>query len=54
MYGLLAQQEGMNRTVVNTAKEKTKKPSLATGLDLESWRPHGESNPGYRRERAVF
>ena len=22
-------------------------------LDGKEWRPHGDSNPGYRRERAV-
>ena len=25
----------------------------AIGRPPETWRPHGDSNPGYRRERAV-
>ena len=27
--------------------------NLPLRQDNQSWRPHGDSNPGYRRERAV-
>ena len=42
--------EGLAQTVL----EKKKGTDESVPSFIRVWRPHGESNPGYRRERAVF
>ena len=40
--------EGLAQTVLETKEGTESVPSF-----VRVWRPHGDSNPGYRRERAV-
>ena len=56
LIGELAEYVGLNPIeVILLCKEETDKEKASLWLNWLSkyeWRPHGDSNPGYRRERA--
>ncbi len=58
LIGELAEYVGLNPIeVILLCKEETDKEKASLWLNWLSkyeWRPHGDSNPGYRRERAMF
>ena len=54
--GLLADYLGLDpiETILECKAETVGKEKASLWLNwLNKWRPHGDSNPGYRRERAM-
>ena len=56
LIGQLAEYVGLNpiETILQCKLENADKEKATLWQEwLNKWRPHGDSNPGYRRERAM-